>query len=64
LKIYDPYFCDGKIIKSFEKLGFSDVYNKCEDLNKILKSKKIPDHDIVVTTPPLSGGEESIQKCF
>ena len=62
LKIYDPYYCDGKIAKDLGELGYTDVYNKCEDFGKVLKDKKVPKHDIVVTMPPLS--EESIEKCF
>ena len=62
LKIYDPYFCDGKIVKHFEDLGFDKVHNKCEDFSVVLKDKKVPKHDVVVSMPPL--GENSIEKCL
>ena len=56
LKIYDPYYCDGQIVKSLNDLGYKDVYNKEEDFYKTLKNKKMPEHDVVVTCPPLSEG--------
>ena len=31
IKIYDPYYCNGKVIKQLGKLGFTNVHNKCED---------------------------------
>jgi hypothetical protein len=30
LRIYDPYYCAGSVIKHFADLGFPQVYNKCE----------------------------------
>mmetsp|Transcript_6463 Transcript_6463/g.10633 ORF Transcript_6463/g.10633 Transcript_6463/m.10633 type:complete len:370 (+) Transcript_6463:239-1348(+) len=55
LQIYDPYFCQGLVIKSFEKLGFSSVYNKLEDFYEKVDSKSTPDFDVLVTNPPYSG---------
>ena len=31
ISIYDPYFCSGSIKRNLAKLGYSKVYNKCED---------------------------------
>jgi hypothetical protein len=28
LKIYDPFFCEGRMVQHLNKLGFSSVYNK------------------------------------
>ena len=62
LSIYDPYYCGGKIVRNLKELGFDQVHNKCDDFNKVLKDKKVPSHDVVVSMPPLS--EEGIQKCL
>ena len=29
--IYDPYYCNGSVIKNLSKLGFDNVHNKKED---------------------------------
>ena len=62
LKIYAPFYCDGKVEKTLNVLGFTDVYNKSEDFYKVLKEKKMPEHDVIVTCPPLS--EDHIKRCF
>jgi len=51
LKIYDPYFCDGKVISHLGSLGFQSVYNRNQDFYTAI----VPDHDVVVTNPPYSG---------
>ena len=35
LKIYDPYYCNGKVIKQLSQIGFTNVYNKCEDFYRM-----------------------------
>jgi hypothetical protein len=54
LKIYDPYFCAGAMKKHLCALGFSQVYNECEDFYERLRTKNLPPHDVVVTNPPYS----------
>ena len=34
LSIYDPYFCAGSVVNNLNTLGYSQVYNKCEDFMK------------------------------
>lgn len=29
LRIYDPYFCAGSVVKHLGSLGFESVYNRC-----------------------------------
>jgi len=61
LRIYDPYFCDGAVIKNLESLGFTDVYNKKEDCYNIWKTPSMyPAFDVLVTNPPYS--QDHIQK--
>ena len=35
LKIYDPYFCTGAIVRNMREIGFTNVYNKCEDFYQV-----------------------------
>ena len=30
LRLYDPYYCDGSVVKKLNKLGFMHVYNRYE----------------------------------
>lgn len=55
LRIYDPYHCAGTVVKHVAKLGFLQVYNRCEDLYAVMAAGKVPDHDVLVTNPPYSG---------
>ncbi|KAL9189729.1 hypothetical protein ACHAXT_009404 [Thalassiosira profunda] len=55
LEIYDPYFCAGAAVQHLNKLGFGQVHNKCEDFYEVIKQKRVPAHDVVVTNPPYSG---------
>lgn len=55
LKIYDPYFCEGSVVKHLNRLGFTDVYNKNEDFYKVVEIGTAPDFDVLVTNPPYSG---------
>ncbi|GBG32671.1 Protein FAM173B [Hondaea fermentalgiana] len=50
LRIYDPYFCAGAVVKNLGVLGFENVYNKCEDFY----TSETPEHDVLVTNPPYS----------
>ena len=54
LRIYDPYYCSGAVVRNLADLGFSSVYNKCEDFYKVVKKKKVPVFDVLVTNPPYS----------
>ena len=54
LAIYDPYYCDGSVIRNLSSLGFTNVYNKKEDCYKVWSSDKYPEYDVFVTNPPYS----------
>eukprot|EP00929_Paragymnodinium_shiwhaense_P036372 TRINITY_DN19502_c0_g1_i1.p1 TRINITY_DN19502_c0_g1~~TRINITY_DN19502_c0_g1_i1.p1 ORF type:complete len:378 (-),score=81.57 TRINITY_DN19502_c0_g1_i1:93-1226(-) len=55
IRIWDPYYCAGASKRHLQGLGFPDVYNKCEDFYKVVKTPgATPVHDIVVTNPPYS----------
>jgi hypothetical protein len=55
LRIYDPYFCTGRVVEHMASLGFADVYNKCEDFYAVAARHATPECDIVVTNPAYSG---------
>lgn len=55
-KIYDPYYCDGAVVRHLGELGFHNVHNKREDCYSTwTDGKKFPSFDILLTNPPYSG---------
>lgn len=55
LSIYDPYFCNGRVARHLESLGFPEVYNRKEDCYKVWKDASLyPSYDIFLTNPPYS----------
>jgi hypothetical protein len=54
LKIYDPYFCNGSVVKHLSSLGYTNVYNKKEDCYAVWEARKEPDFDVSITNPPYS----------
>jgi len=55
LLIYDPYFCNGRVARHLESLGFPEVYNRKEDCYKVWKDPSLyPSYDIFLTNPPYS----------
>eukprot|EP00934_Nitzschia_sp_Nitz4_P004046 Nitzschia sp. Nitz4//scaffold106_size73319//26794//28158//NITZ4_005733-RA/size73319-augustus-gene-0.1-mRNA-1//1//CDS//3329532511//4036//frame0 len=55
LKIYDPYFCNGAVVRNLQELGFPNVYNQKEDCYEIWKTpSRYPAYDVFVTNPPYS----------
>jgi len=54
LRIYDPYYCAGACVRHLGSLGFTNVYNRCEDFYARIAAGDVPDHDVVVTNPPYS----------
>lgn len=55
LRIYDPYYCDGSVVRHLASLGFPSVYNRNEDCYERWRQKTTPDFDVLVTNPPYSG---------
>ena len=54
LRIYDPYYCSGAVARHLRALGFEQVRNEREDFYEVLRSERLPPHDVVVTNPPYS----------
>ena len=55
LAIYDPYYCNGAVVKHLASRGFGNVYNKNEDFYRVIAEGRVPDYDVCVTNPPYSG---------
>lgn len=60
IRIYDPYYCNGSVVKHFESLGYTNVYNRKENCYDVWKSNKEPKFDVLLTNPPYS--EDHIEK--
>lgn len=53
--IYDPYYCNGRVVQNLKDLGFDNVYNRKEDCYKVWESETCPSFDLLLTNPPYSG---------
>lgn len=54
IKIYDPFYCDGRTKKLLNELGYKSVIHEKRDFYSDIKNKKIPLHHVFVTNPPYS----------
>ncbi|KAJ1629609.1 hypothetical protein T492DRAFT_1009568 [Pavlovales sp. CCMP2436] len=52
LRIYDPYYCAGSVVKHLGRLGFTRVINRNEDFYAQIELGTVPEHDVIVTNPP------------
>ena len=55
LRIYDPYYCDGAVVRNLGRYGFRSVHNVCEDFYAVVRDGRVPEYDCIVTNPPYSG---------
>ncbi|KAG2495856.1 hypothetical protein HYH03_006094 [Edaphochlamys debaryana] len=62
LRIYDPFFCEGRMRAHMGSLGFESVYNRNEDFYAVRAAKRTPEFDVLVTNPPFSG--DHIEETF
>lgn len=53
-RVYDPYYCDGGVIRRLQALGFRDVVNKNRDFYADVSISTVPSHSVLVTNPPYS----------
>jgi len=54
LVLYDPYYCEGSMRRHLQNLGYDRIYNKNEDFYAVIEEGRVPDYDILVTSPPYS----------
>ena len=64
LRIYDPYYCAGATVRHLGELGFPHVHNQPDDFYRIIATKNVPYHDILITNPPYSGDHFDKLKSF
>ncbi|CAE8639104.1 unnamed protein product, partial [Polarella glacialis] len=62
LKLWDPYFCKGAMVKKLASLGFPKVHNVNEDFYAVAASGKLPDYDVLLSSPPYSG--DHLERCL
>ena len=55
LKVWDPYYCEGSVVRHLGRLGFSNVRNANEDFYATVAEGREPAFDVLVTNPPFSG---------
>jgi hypothetical protein len=56
LRILDPFYCDGAARRHLHELGFTSARNDNADWYERLRTGTVPDHDVLLTNPPYSGG--------
>ena len=54
-RVYDPYYCDGGVVRRLTALGFRDVVNENRDFYADVSNGTVPRHDLLMTNPPYSG---------
>ena len=54
LKIYDPFYCDGRTKVLLRKLGYESVIHEKRDFYADVKKSKVPLHQVFMTNPPYS----------
>jgi hypothetical protein len=52
LLLYDPYFCSGTVVKRLQSLGYSNVVHENVDFYHRIKTKTVPNFDVLITNPP------------
>ena len=57
--IYDPFYCNGKIINEWDKLGFLCINEKKDAFNR-----KHPDFDYLISNIPFSLKEKCVELSF
>lgn len=54
LRIYDPYYCTGRMKENLAILGYTNVYNEKVDFYAAQAAGQLPSFDVLVTNPPYS----------
>ncbi|KAI8474257.1 MAG: hypothetical protein J3K34DRAFT_145652 [Monoraphidium minutum] len=54
LKVYDPFYCEGRMVEHMAALGFDSVTNRNEDFYAAKAAGALPHFDVLLTNPPFS----------
>ena len=55
LRVYDPYYCNGAVVRHLGALGFVSVRNVNEDFYAAAAANAMPPMDVLLTNPAYSG---------
>lgn len=59
LRIYDPYFCSGRMTELLGRLGFPRVINRRRDFYQDVADGLVPRYDVLLTNPPYSADHKA-----
>lgn len=64
VRVYDPYYCQGRVIQNLKQLGLSaeNIFHEKRDFYKDIIQGKIPEYDLLITNPPYS--EDHKERCL
>lgn len=54
LRLWDPYYCTGRVKRRLLKIGFPSVHNENEDFYALIRDRHLPSYDVLITNPPYS----------
>lgn len=55
LQLWDPYYCNGGMKRTFESLGYTNIVHENVDFYKLIRHEStIPEHQVLITNPPYS----------
>ena len=54
LKLYDPYYCNGRTALFLKQLGYENVVHEKRDFYIDIARNDVPCHDVLITNPPYS----------
>eukprot|EP00978_Attheya_sp_CCMP212_P012697 scaffold31776_cov45-Attheya_sp.AAC.1 len=63
--IYDPYYCNGRVVDLLRQLGFREIRHERRDFYADVAQEKVPLHDVLITNPPYSTNhkEQCLEFC-
>jgi hypothetical protein len=66
VRLYDPYYCNGKTAKQLKDLGYDNILHEKRDFYKDISNDTVPAHDIFITNPPFSDSHKTqcLSYCF
>ena len=66
LRLYDPYYCNGRTVKQLNDLGYDNIVHEKRDFYLDISNNTVPGHDIFITNPPFSDSHKArcLGYCF
>lgn len=60
--LYDPYYCNGRVVTYLQSLGFTQVRHERRDFYRDIADRQVPLHQTLITNPPYSGNHK--ERCL